>query len=164
MRGYHSYTVLAAGINAAMSWESVGKLKGGSHTVRDALDWLDEHETIVYSVEPTRFALRKPLNYWSGSAVAIHYRMAQLSPSDSNYFWEVLGNGGALPGTEPILMLRERIIAEKRSVTNPITVTYAAAITIKAWNAWLVGERPKILRWSPGLGEEFPTLINPKEL
>lgn len=90
---------------------------------------------------------------------AIGYQLAKRKETEAKLFFSYLEDGAGLKAGDPILMLRERLrdeaTARKKSSREAI-----AAITIKAWNAWMEGDRVGLLRYN-GFGpraEEFPAV------
>jgi hypothetical protein len=91
-------------------------------------------------------------------AGSCHYLFSCLDLDDANQFFEQFVSGTGLESGSPILVLRERLIADKASKAKLSTV-YRMALVIKAWNAWRHGKPMKALRVrldgdSP---EPFPT-------
>lgn len=56
-------------------------------------------------------------------------------------------------------LLRKRLLAQRPG--HELSMVMRDALTVKAWNAWLSGDRPRLLRWSAGgsHAEEFPTIL-----
>lgn len=96
-------------------------------------------------------------------AAGLHYVMSQIDSEKATVFFDGLATGQGLPAGSPILVLRNKLLTPKtqRSSTTRSTV---AALTIKAWNAWIKGDRIYMLRWT-GIGknaESFPKIEAPK--
>jgi hypothetical protein len=89
-----------------------------------------------------------------------------MSLDDANDFWDVLCNGKAADNSQPIEMLRARMIdvmaASGRGTV--MTAMQRAGLTIRSWNAWVTGSEIGLLRWAPQRGEKFPVLIDPNDL
>lgn len=85
------------------------------------------------------------------------WMFSQLDTEDADFFFNRLGDGQNLTKGNPIYELR-RTVESTRSVRGERSQTYLTAITIKAWNAFRLGEKVSILRYRPGGAnpERFP--------
>jgi len=70
-------------------------------------------------------------------------------------FMQDLNDGASLGKTDPIYLLRKRLVEDHRATLES---SHVLALTIKAWNAWLAGEKIANLRWVTGgqAPEDFP--------
>lgn len=114
---------------------------------------------------------RKEVEYWAevgeklcrsgapnpGMLASIGYQLAKQHNTEAKLFFSYLVDGTDLKAGDPILMLRERFRDNKVGVER-IPSANIAAVTVKAWVAWMRGEQPRILRWrgSGPKAEEFP--------
>ena len=164
MRGEKNTNALASAITLAMVWELNGKLVNfANFSHAGALRFFDQHPGLRDS---TNFTLQfaKKIKYPAGLAGAIHYRMAQLSPNDADLFWVLLGSGRVIENSEVIANLRDKFQTSSKSDKTAMKRVYRAAVTVRAWNAWVTGQNLKQISWAPQRGEKFPTLINPNDL
>lgn len=167
IRGEKNYKTLAGTIGVyyqLVRSNSVGISSGVMPSIVQGLRVLEEHPGLRGS---TRLALKtkeRPLRYPGGLCGGLHYRFSELAPDDADVFWTRFLEGQGLVEGDPILTLRERMIAEAaRGAGKPsMTMKYRAAVTIKAWNAWLAGEQLKQLKWRPGGAnpEAFPQIAS----
>lgn len=85
---------------------------------------------------------------------------ALYNTPNSGAFWSSLDDGAGLSVGSPILLLRNRLIANKASKArlNDIDVL---ALVIKAHNAWKKGDRLRTLRWRNvgDAAEAFPRWV-----
>lgn len=71
-------------------------------------------------------------------------------------FMQDLNDGAGLAQTSPIFVLRRRLVDDIGK--NRLDPTYVLAITIKAWNAWINGDKLQTITWRSGgtKPEDFP--------
>lgn len=82
----------------------------------------------------------------------------RLDHEDSEYFWERMIDGSNLGEDSPIRALRELFLREARSSRPRMRSELAAALTIKAWNAYREGRSMKVVSYRIGGAspERFP--------
>ena len=90
----------------------------------------------------------------------LHYVFSQVDKSsrpDADTFFDSLDTGAGLALDSPILILRNRLIANKAAKLRMNQIE-EIALTIKAWNAWREGRVIRSLRWRTGgnRNESFP--------
>lgn len=87
----------------------------------------------------------------------------QVNETDAWTFWKRLGGGVYETETDPIRLLRIRLVNNANSTTNKLTKHIVAALIIKAWNAFERGEMVKQLKYTAGgtRPEPFPEIYNP---
>jgi hypothetical protein len=164
MRGEKNVNSLASAIKVEMTWRQHGKPsnQGGIGHIQ-ALRFFEQHQDLRESVNATRACAQK-IKYPNGLAAVIHRRMTVLSPDDADLFWSLLTTGKVTESSEAIAILRDRMITAGNNDRSRMKPMYRAAVTIRAWNAWLTNTELKKLSWSPQRGEKFPTLIDPNDL
>ena len=167
MRGYKNTNQLAAAIVMLMAWERSGKpeRRAFKTTNSQALRWFENNPGVESSMNAVE-AARRSVRYPGSLATAIHYRMSLISPANADFFWKVLADGRSVSGTSTILTLRDRMIkaaVSKEGSAQSMAVVYRAALTIRAWNAWIEGRDLSKLAWRPHTGEEFPLFVHPEE-
>lgn len=166
MRGYKNTNRMSAAITLLMSWEVTGKpVRLFNRSNLQALQWLENHSGLEASMAASDLA-RRTVHYPGGLSAAVHYRMAEISPANADFFWKVLGDGKSVSGTTSIVTLRERMIKaaiKKEGNAQRMSDVYRAALTIRAWNAWIEGRDLVKLVWRPEIGEQFPILVHPEE-
>lgn len=117
---------------------------------------IERHPGIVDSA---RMARRCSRVFPSPSMMAyLHYEFAKRDREAADAFVLRLADGVGLRASDPVYVLRERLLDNKRDKAK-LQNKHVMAITIKAWNYVRAGRRaPKFLRWSDGAGEAFPEI------
>ena len=156
--GERDIHALASVIGMYRRWERA-QMTGyiGSLTVDEAVDTLADHPDLREAVKVAgRIRKRLPIN---GTAAALcWYIITRKHPEDSGEFFDALASGVGLEDGDPVLLLRDRIIANNTAKMK-MTAEEVAALTIKAWNYWRVGRKVHQLAWRPRGGETFPEVI-----
>jgi hypothetical protein len=80
----------------------------------------------------------------------LHYITHTLDSEDASAFWERLTHGVGLAEDDPILRLRELLLADRVKSQQRLSTTRLWALTVKAWNAYREGRSVKLLTWRPG--------------
>ena len=77
---------------------------------------------------------------------------------DAKAFAQDLATGTNLEANDPILVLRNKLLATPRPIRQLYTMTQISALIIKAWNSYRKGEPMTQLKWSQGGArpEPFP--------
>jgi hypothetical protein len=78
------------------------------------------------------------------------YLFDRIDHEDAEFFWARVMDGEALEKGSPILALRRFFERESRSNRDNIRADVAAAITIKAWNAYREGRNVELLGFKTG--------------
>lgn len=73
-----------------------------------------------------------------------------IDPEDAQFFWNRVIDGEGLEKGSPILALRRFFDRESRSNRENVRTDIAAAITIKAWNAYREGRSVDLLTFKVG--------------
>lgn len=155
MDGEKNSNKIAAAVQALLAFvDAEGRLYGGScgngrkATPSACQRILDRHPGIRDSVrEVNRNSL-----YCSQHSALLHYLFTLVNANVASDFADVLANGHADLG-RPFVVFRESLV--RSPVCSENRLAYAAK-AIKAFNAELLGDRPKMFKF---LGsEEFPTI------
>jgi hypothetical protein len=77
---------------------------------------------------------------------ALHTLFSEKHPRDTNTFFENLINGEGLFRGEPTYILRARLLKNNREKAK-LPYHEVAALTIKAFNAYIKGKKIQYLRW-----------------
>lgn len=93
-----------------------------------------------------------------GISIALHYIFSTVDAEKADTFFSRLADGIDLSAGDPILQLRQRLLDAPRGFT--MSKEMEAALTIKAWNLYVTGERSANLRWrqSGNTPETFPEI------
>jgi hypothetical protein len=91
-------------------------------------------------------------------ATALHYLFSSVDQDRAEQFFAQLATGTELTDGHPILQLRQRLLERPKGYS--IKPVMMAALTIKAWNAFYLGQRMPNLRWrqSGEAPEPFPSI------
>jgi hypothetical protein len=118
--------------------------RGYSLTPVQIEDLLVEHHAVRDSVKFVMGVGSMPLSF--SVAAGIHYLYARINREVADDLIKKLASGAGLEAGHPILLLRERLFANK-SDKSKLGGSYIAALTIKAFNAAIKGEKPEFLRF-----------------
>lgn len=167
-RGEVNSTTLGATLNAVHTYRKTGMFNVGTAapgvrgTYRDLLDLLDAEPAIRDSVRVAK-NLNAALKCPTGAMAALHYTLWCMSPEDADGFFEALTSGADLAPDNPVFVLRRAMERAQRERVHKMATKYLMAITIKAWNLWIVGDTCKVLGWRAGgaKAEAYPVPDNP---
>lgn len=163
IRGYKSATATAAitlAIIRSEMWSIRAAVAGGANaytvTNRQALDRLEREATIADI--PKIIAPVRKVGMSGKTAGLLYYVFSGISSEDADHFFEKLTTGADMDRGDPILTLRNLLIAARYQARGEINQTYIAAVTIKAWNRYRAGEGSTQLRFRVGGAnpETFP--------
>lgn len=91
-------------------------------------------------------------------AVGLHFLMRQCDREDAEIFITDLAKGSMLSASDPVFLLREKLLYYRNRVGAKMTRRETVAHVIKAWNLRRTGKVVKRLTWSKKTGEEFPII------
>lgn len=85
------------------------------------------------------------------------YTFYNIDPQDADFFFERLATGELLAKGHPIYELR-RVLSEVKKIRGQKSMTFVAAVCIKAWNKYRDGETVTLLKFTVGGAnpEAFP--------
>ena len=172
MRGYNNAPALSALTSAFI------RLRGSG--LRDAVDSQAvpysrkrsaSTSEIIATVEKT--PLLQTLNSTSSTkqykgitrtiGAILHYAFSRVEGdhTDADFFFARLRDGSELPIDSPILKLRNILDALQSKKHTTSSASHIAALTIKAWNAFRLGQTPQSLSFRMGGAnpERFPEPI-----
>ena len=160
LRGENSYTVLAAIVRGVFFWESAQRFGGATGLraantqllkILDKYPWLRDGAPILANISAQAGL---PVS----ASGPLWFAFMNIDPDDTAYFFERLSSDENHSNGEPIYMLRRLLATSREEVRGTRNVTYLAAVTIKAWNAYRAGDQIGQLRWRPGGSnpEKFP--------
>ena len=150
------YTSVGAAINLLWRYEQgTVHTRGTSSTNTQVVDLLQNNPQIEASADVgiSMFRILSP-----GIATFCHYIFSQIDLIQANSFFKRLRTGANLAEGDPILVLRNRLTAEK--VQKAILPQHEiVALVIKAWNLHRRRRKIKALAWHHRRGERFPKAI-----
>jgi hypothetical protein len=149
---------LAAALRVLWSWEQGSICSSKTTPSNDEIaHTLDQHPGIR-KFNTSTFA--KSVKGMPGSlTMALRYIFGQHDDKLADRFFTSLATGEQLKRDNPVLILRERLLGAKGK--DRLSQTECAALTVKAWNAFIEGGEftPHHLRFRTGKnGEEFPEI------
>jgi hypothetical protein len=130
--------------------------------VPQLLEFFGEHPHIKDSM-PAAVDTARPFKGVQRSwLAAFHYLMATVDSDAADDFFAALEAGTSLPPGSPVLILREKILANQ-AAPKPEPGTVIAAWLVKAWEAQREGRtfaNKAALKWKPtgARAEEFPRI------
>lgn len=141
IHGYTDVAVLAAVSRMVWQWRKFGVISGGRRrmapTRTELVHVAIQNPAIGKSI---RFVDRASAsrNFGSKSAIAFaHFAFRSISgDTNANYFMDALIDGADLKRTDPILYVRNRLIAERKLLSTAEKVE----LLFRAWNAHRLGE------------------------
>lgn len=125
-------------------------------TKDEVMACLDKHPGVVTSTAATIGNKLAPAAVLAFS----HYLFRGQDAVLAEAFFEALATGTNLNGDEPVFLLREKL-GQNRAARAKLNNIELMALIFKAWNATKAGLKPKVLRWNPNSGEEFPHVEAP---
>lgn len=153
IQGEKSVTALAATLLRMAEYIKSAQLLGGSGSaisVSEALDTLTMNPKLRDSVKAC----------YAGDGIVSPSRIAWLHcvahencPEKAADFFHLLFTGENLSAKHPAYLLRARLVSDRMSKAR-LPLREVLAIIVKAWNAHVRNETPKVLKWS--VAEAFP--------
>lgn len=158
--GERDYTILASAVN--VTWcRSVGEyLRQGSPSHQMAFEILEANPGLRDSSVIIAEQM-KAVRASKGLCAALHYEMTKVDAANAEVFWRRLGIGIDLKEEDdPIFLLRRRLMNQKKDASLRLSFGMVHALTIKAWNHYMIGGPIQSLRWRSGGAkpEPFPQI------
>lgn len=159
-RGEVGVTALQAGLTLGCKWDIAGVSTRFTPTWEQLEVYLDENPDYRDAVVAAHPLLHRPLH---ARTVIIPFivRIRRIDYTAAEMFIHRLHTGTDLALDDPIWRLREAFLARRSDVNRPRI--HDLALAVKAWNAYITGQRLRTLSWNP-LGrrnEAFPLLLGP---
>jgi hypothetical protein len=97
-------------------------------------------------------------------AVGLHYLMARRARADSNEFWSQLMKGDNLIGTDPVFVLRQRLLDSAAKPYRRVPDIQRVGAAVKAWNMRRTGQQITgfaaiMFRWGKEVKEQMPVIL-----
>ncbi len=160
--GYSRGKLAAAAIKVIWGMEAmendanVNSLRKIGVTRQDLIAFMEEHEEelgeAVSVVDGDGKDILRPPSLFVG----LRYRFGRANRLRAQEFFDALSTGADLSSSSPIWKLRSLLIKELGAKNLRHSNEWKAAITIKAWNAWLRGKDVRQLRWRED--EDWPRI------
>lgn len=95
---------------------------------------------------------------------ALVYRFSEIDPNRAETFAELVWTGAELARGDPILVLRRFLARDRMEASGRAQRgIQVAAVTIKAFNGWRIGQAVASLSWRAGV-EDFPVVLTPHQV
>lgn len=92
-------------------------------------------------------------------AAFFHYIFSKGDKEAADLFFEKLSTGEMLEEDSPIFVLRKKLLDAKLDKNKKYPRKTIMAFVIKAWNAFIKGEKVTLLVYRVALGEKFPEIM-----
>lgn len=158
LRGVSNSSLYAAASKLYLDWTRNRLFRSttrGCTSKPEIIEWVLENQPLLEKVSQTDFAKTDaPASVVGAFAMAI----LQASPARAYRFLKQLHAGTGLQEGDPILALDRRLRNIRKSGTRVSSREYLAMF-IKAWNAWVMGDRLQKLQIPQLTEENFPELL-----
>jgi hypothetical protein len=161
LRGEKNTPRIAGTLNLIYAYVKAGTLYSGgvrpAPTPQQIFAFFEKHEDVRDNLYPPRSEVVDRMLSPSISS-ALYYLFSHVDDEDAQVFFEYLATGSNLSASDPIHVLRERLLREVAKPHGRIAPHVRGALAIKAFNAWREGKKMSAIRWSAGgaHGEPFP--------
>jgi len=160
-RGEANTSQLAAMLGLHYRWaHGIGTGGFRNPTQPMLLDWLKGHPTMRDHARHGS-SLRRAIGMKTVVGATAIYEFSRIDRDEALAFHDALVSGAGLTEGSPLLSLRRQMtkVAAGRYNTDRFD---DLAITIKAWNAWLLGQQAKLLVYRRGGArpEPFPQPVD----
>jgi hypothetical protein len=156
--GEDNAKVMAAALRVLWTFDEGALCSNKRYPSNDEIKQTLDHHPEIRQFNTSTFA--KSVKGMPGSlTMALRYIFGQYDKKLAEKFFDHLATGERLTKENPVLFLRERLMAAQGK--NRISQVECAALTIKTWNAFVGGGEfsPHHLRFRTGKnGEEFPRI------
>lgn len=153
LRGETQWVSLAAAVRSIHVWEMgvrrIGNAGGRTVSNPQLLDTLNRHPWIR-DIVPLICRISTNSHLPTTVSSALYFAFSQVDPTDCEHFFQALAEPLSPNIPQPVFTLRKALSDNRDNVKGTRNVTYLAAITIKAWNAYRAGEEVHQLRWRAG--------------
>lgn len=128
----------------------------GSTSKPEQTEWVISHQDVLAKLSETGF---QQVDAPPSVVGAFTLAALQINPARAKKFISQLVSGASLAEGDPILALDRRLRNIRRSGVK-VTQREYLAYFIKAWNAWVMGDRLQKLQLSNLTEESFPELLS----
>lgn len=152
--GIHNASDVAATVTIIMRWERGARgnyLRNAYVANDDFVRYYQAHkDVVVVASKMGKRVSRRTLGVAAQPMSLCAYLFHAIDEEDAAFFWERVIDGEGLEKGSPILALRRFFERESRSQRDNVRPDIAAAITIKAWNAYREGRPVELLGFKTG--------------
>ena len=155
--GFSNPTVLAATCRFVLNFQ-VNQLKSNEIVTNIRMEqFINDNPDIMTSVDFVKTVKAEglvPLSIAGG----LHFLMNKCDEDEAELFFRDLAKGSMLAASDPVFLLREKMLHYRGRVGAKLTRRDISALLIKAWNYRRTGTTVKRLVWAKKSGEEFPII------
>ena len=156
--GEKNTTVLASALRLIVEYEMYGTIgiRGGdAKLVTDPMLMaaLDRHPHMRETVSSTGLLRKMGAITPSQTAALMYIMRSGPYQTQATLFFDQLKNGYMLTPDSPLLNLRNQVLGQTQS---RLGAARTAALTVKAWNSYVLERPMRQLRWAPS--EAFPEI------
>jgi len=159
LRGVTRSSVYAASAKLYLEWTRGRLFKSsarGSTSKTEIVQWVLDNQPLLDRVAQTKFQqIDAPPSVVGAFALAI----LQISPDKAVEFFDRLASGVGWEDGDPLLALDRRLRNIRKSGIR-LPHREFLALFIKAWNAWLLGDRMSKIQLGTLTEESFPELYS----
>lgn len=161
-RGYHDPMNLSAAARTSWRWDRGVLFWPITPSVNQVADYLDENPSLVGAVAFAGRLRKPPLKLRSSVAGPVFQKAVAHCGDTAHEFFDRLIDGEHIAGGDPLYALRRILITNATRRHDKLTAISLMALTIKGWNAWVLGSSVESLRWrrSGSAVERFPVMLD----
>lgn len=128
-------------------------------SAQEAVEFARKHmDSLDYALSLWRKCTESRCPVEPSIVAAVWFIASFVDPQGASSFAVALADG--MPGErgDAVWMLLKRFKEDKERLAGKMSRHTKVALVIKAYQYWKAGKKPPFLRWSPGIGEEFPVI------
>ena len=154
MRGHAYISTVVSAARRARQYASTGRvsLQKSGFSAQEMLEYIIEHGPALEAASKSATACK--LGHVS---VLTTFAFLVREHPEGRPFFEQLQTGLSIDTYDPVRMLRELLLVNRRAMGRRASSTITMAWTIVAWNTFLSGRRLKHIMYRP-LVDRYPTL------
>ncbi len=162
LRGEHQTNALAGAVGWLWRDQQGTLISDELPSVSEALDLLDKNP-LIRDVPANMYQASRLMRLSLGMCMYFNFRMREYDQEAADDFWIKLRFGHNLSETDPVGLLRDRLLRNAASHVAKMDRYLISALIIKAWNAYIRGVPMVSLRWRRGgsATEQYPVMVGP---
>ena len=162
LRGEHQTNALAGAIGWLWRDKQGTPMSDGLPSTSEALELLNYNPSLR-DIPADMYRASRLLHVSMGMCMYFNFRMNEFDPEAADDFWRKLRFGHDLSETDPVGLLRDRLLRNAADRVAKMDRYLIAALFIKAWNAYIRGVPVQNLRWRRGgsAAETYPVMVGP---
>lgn len=170
LRGYTNTAQLASTARIAWAYDVHGAPLSTARTdatPQQVVGFIEANPQLHDHLQPAKLVSEHGVGLpvsWGGALSFLFAR--EFDPYEASEFMVRLAYGDGMTSDHPIFKVRNQLVrARSRAREHRLAPLAAAAYTIKAFNAWVLGEKPQLIFWRPTgrTPEQFPRILRKEE-